>query len=147
MKVPKSIQFPVRIENNRFSSNLKSIASILEHYNNQVIDVVFKKRETKRSNQQNGYYWGVIIAIFRNCIREEWGELWDKEKAHEFLLVNCNYEEKINLQTGQIVRVIKGSSENSTVEQEDYHTKCRLLVKDFFNVEIPMPNEQVVLEY
>lgn len=147
MKIATKVELPVKIKNGKFASNLNTIRDILLGYEGHTIDVIFKKRTNKRSNDQNAYYWKVIVVIFANCIKQEWGELWDKSEVHEFLKANCNYEELINEDTGQVVRKTKSTTENSTTEQEDFHTKCRALALDFFNVEIPLPDKELKIKF
>ncbi len=147
MKVAKTITLPVKISGGKLASNLNMISNILDVYEGHTIDVTFKKRTNKRSNQQNKYYFGVIVEIFRNCIKEEWAEIWSRSQVHEFLKTNCNYEELINEETGLVVRRIKSTTENTTGDQEEYHTKCRTLALDYFNTTIPLPNEEIELEF
>lgn len=147
MKIASQIKLPIKIENNEFASNLNMVADILEHYNGNTIDVIFKKRSNKRSNKQNGYYWGVINPIFQNNIKEMWGELWSKDDVHEFLKNNCNYKEYVNEETGEIIRKTKSTTENSTAEQEMFHEKCRRLSEEFFNVEIPLPDQELKIKF
>ena len=71
---------------------------------------------------------------------EEWGEIKSKDEVHEFLKHNCNYEEIINEETGRIIRKVIGVSENNTVEESNYHQKCRQLAYEFFNTVIPEPD-------
>jgi len=147
MKVAKKVQLPVKIVNGKFASNLNIISDILKAYNGHTIDVEFKKRINKRSNDQNSYYWAVIVPIFQNCFKEEWGEIWSLKEVHEFLKNNCNYLELVNENTGEIVRKTKSTTENTTIEQEEFHTKCRNLCYDFFNTEIPLPDKKLKLEF
>lgn len=147
MSVAKKIKIPVKILNGRFASNLNTIKDIFTHYEGHTIDITFQKRTNKRSNKQNAYYWSVIVVVMRNCIRTEWGDLWSLQEVHEFLKNNCNYEELINEETGEVIRRVKSTTENDTKAQEDYHEKCRRLALDFFNTKIPLPNEEVEIEF
>ena len=116
MKVPSKITIPVKILNGKFASNLNQIKDIVTAHEGCLIYITFHKRRNKRSNNQNSYYWVVIVTIFQNCIKEEWGELWSTDKVHEFLKTNCNYEELINEDTGEVVRRTKSTTENDTVD-------------------------------
>lgn len=147
MKVASTIKIPVKISNGKFASNLNTIGDILKHYEGCTIDITFKKRSNKRSNHQNSYYFGVIVTIMRNCIKEEWGEIWSLNETHEFLKANCNFEEKINEDTGEVLRKTKSTTENDTKNQEEFHEKCRQLAYNFFNTTIPLPNEDVELNF
>ena len=106
MKLPNEITLPVLIKNFKFASNLPTISDLLKAYEGHTIDITFKKRRNKRSNKQNAYYWGIIVPIFQNCIREDWGEIMNIKEVHDFLKYNCNFREKVNEDTGEIIRVI-----------------------------------------
>jgi len=147
VKTPKKIKIEIQIRKGKFASNLNLVRDILKSFEGLTIDVTFAKRINKRSNRQNAYYWGVIIPIIQNAIRQEWGEIWNKEQTHEFLLTNHNYEELVNEETGEIVRKVRRSSSNNTVEQEEYHERIRVFAKEFFNTDIPFPNEQIDIEF
>ena len=146
-KSPNEITLPVLIRNFKFASNLNIISKILIGHEGNTIDVTFKKRRNKRTNNQNAYYWKVIVIIFQNCILEEWGEVWTKQKTHEFLKYNCNFEEKVIEDTGEIIRVVLSTTENDTVQQEIFHKKCRTLCLDFFNTEIPEPDKSLKIDF
>ncbi|QQV91467.1 NinB [Tenacibaculum phage Gundel_1] len=147
MKIASSITLPVQIKNGKFNSNLNTIIDIIKAYEGHTIDITFKKRSNKRSNKQNKYYWSVIIPIFNNCIKVEWDEIWSLEETHNFLKSNCNYEELVNEDTGEIIRRTKSTTENSTTDQELYHKQCRRLADEFFNTEIPLPNKKLTLKF
>ncbi len=147
MKVPSKIKVAVKVRNGKFASNQNLVRSILESYEGLTIDIEFRKRTNKRSNRQNSYHWGVIIPITQNCIKIEWGEIMGANEVHEFLKHNCNYVEEVNEETGEVLRRVKGTTENSTTDQEQFHENCRRLVKDFFNTKIPLPNEDLTLKF
>jgi len=147
MKIPSKITVPVKILNGKFASNINQIKDICNAHEGCLIHITFHKRRNTRSNNQNGYYWSCIVPIMQNCIKEEWGELQPLEQVHEFLKTNCNFEELINEDTGEVVRRTKSTTENTTVDQEVFHEKCRKLAKDFFNTEIPLPNENLEINF
>ena len=147
MKVPSKIKLPIQIRKGRFASNLNMVRTILEHYNDCAIDVTFSKKTNKRSSRQNAYYWGVIIPIIQNCIKEEWGEVAGSEETNNFLKTNCNFVEVVNEDTGQVLRRVKSSTENTTIDQEKFHENCRTLALDFFNTEIPLPKTNLTLKF
>ena len=67
-------------------------------------------------------------------------------QAHEMFKTMFLYNEKVNDKTGEIVKTPKSSTENSTKEQEVYHEKCRQFLKEWFNVDVPLPNEGILFE-
>lgn len=104
-------------------------------------EVGFKRIGNSRSQNQNRYYWGVIVESFRHGALQEWGEYMGKDEAHNTLKANCLYTEKVNEETGEIFRVIGSTTDNDTLDQETYHEKCRQLIHNAFNIVVPLPNE------
>ena len=100
----------------------------------------------KRSNEQNAYYWAVIVEFWQDIIHQEWGESKTPNQVHEFLKMNFNTSEVVNEQTGEVLYLPKSTTENSTVEMEEYHQRCRDKAFEMFNVMIPLPNEQMELK-
>ena len=91
---------------------------------------------------QNAYYWGVIVNIWQDIIKDEWAEFWDIDTVHNFLKDNFNSIEVVNESTGEVFRKQKSTTENSTADQEEYHSRCRDAAWNNFSVEIPLPNSQ-----
>lgn len=118
---------------------LKSISSMPDCR----VKIEVSKLYKKRSNPQNAYYWGVIVEIWRQIILAEWGEHWSTQEVHEFLKYNFNAEDKVNESTGEILKVGKSTTKNTTTEQEEYHLICREKAFEMFNTTIPEPNEQL----
>ena len=147
MKQPSSITVEVYIKDGRFRSNLNTLKDIINAFEGQTVSVTFKKKMNQRSLQQNKYYWGAIVPIWRNAFKEEWGELWDASQVHKFLKEHLNYVEKVIPETGEIIRLPKSTTENTIQHQQDYHQKCIDLAKDFFNIDIPPPKAKTTLKF
>ena len=147
MKQPSSITLQVHIKNGRFGSNQPAVVNILKAFEGKTIDITFTKRKVIRSNNQNSYYWGSIVPLWQNLIKVEWGELWGIAAVHEFLKERCNYREKVFEDTGEVIRLPKSTKENSTAEQEVFHSRCRELAMEFFNTEIPLPEKKIKMEF
>lgn len=147
MKAPNKIEIKTFAKDGKLTQNISMVRDFLKAWDNCVIHLTLHKKRNKRSNNQNSYYWGVIIPIIQNCLKTEWGEIFTSNDVHEFLKSNLNYEEKINQDTGQVLRKLKSTTENDTKQQEEYHEKCRVLALDYFNTVIPLPNEEVKLNF
>lgn len=106
------------------------------------VEVTVKKLYKRRSNQQNGYYWGVIVQTARLLISEAYGQTISNEEAHEHLKRECNYTEIVSEATGEISRLAKSTTELTTVEMEEYNERCRQWLYNFFGEVVPLPNEQ-----
>jgi len=95
------------------------------------IEIIIKKWKRKKSNQQNKYYWGVIISI----LSAHTG--YTKEEMHEALKV------KFLKDVTSISEVPKffDYKKLSTVYQEEYHDRIRVFAATDLGVNIPLPNE------
>ena len=147
MKVAKVVTIPVKILNRRFASNTNIIQDILDAYEGHTIDITFKKRFNKRSLKQNNYYWGVIVPIVQGAIKDSWGEIWGINKTHEYLKENFNFKERVNQDTGEVTRIPRSTTENSTLEQIEYQDKIRGFCMDFFYIDIPPPEKEIELQF
>lgn len=95
----------------------------------------------QRSVSQNAYYWGVLVSITRDAISEEYGEQIDLESAHELLKERCNFKELVK--EYKPLKITLSTAKLSTVEFNDYIERCRQFVFNWFQIDIPLPNEIV----
>lgn len=107
------------------------------------VEIKVSKKFRKRTSPQNRYYWSVIVFYWKEILSAEYGEQVTQAQAHEFLKANFNYKEYVNQETGEILRLPKSTTENRTFEMEEFHEVCRQKALEFFNVVIPLPNEQL----
>ncbi|AZB23643.1 hypothetical protein EG339_02910 [Chryseobacterium bernardetii] len=143
----KSIEIDTRISEGQFRINKDLIRNAIKQFEGKEIKIVFKRKYKKRSNNENAFYWGVWIPILQRAILDTWGEIRDANDVHEIIKLNCNYEEKINEETGSFIRVPKSSTELNTYEWEfEFKQKIRQFALEFFNVTLPEPNEQLKIE-
>ncbi len=147
MKAPTKIEFTTRIKNGKWVNNTKELFCFNQAWENCEITVTLHKKTNKRSNNQNAYYFGCIIPIFQKAILNEWDEFWSKNDCHEFLLANFNYDELVDDNTGEILRKVRRSKQNNTVQAEAFYKKCRDFLYEYFNVIAPMPNEATKLDF
>lgn len=134
------------VSKGRFQRNRNTLLRTINAFEGKTVEVTIRLYSNKRSNNQNAYYWGVIIPCMIKGIYDLWGEVRDKSFTHELLKANCGYKELVNESTGEVVRVPKSTTENTTTEQELYHEACRQFALDMFGVSIPLPNEELTLE-
>lgn len=131
------------ISNGKFKRNLNTVLECVSHFNGMDVLLTFEKPKKKRSNQQNSYLWGVLYPITKEAIKNEWGEIWSNEKIHEFYKLHFNYIEKVNKETSEVIRIAKSTTENTTTQQEELHSQIRQFLKEWFNVDAPLPNENI----
>lgn len=135
------------VENGILKRNRNLLIDAIKSFEGQNVVVTIEKAKKKRSNPQNAYYWGILIGITLEAIKNEWGEIWTKEMCHEFYKTKFLYYEKVNESTSEIIKVPKSTTENTTTEQENYHSEIRMFLKEWFNVDAPLPNEDLNLKF
>lgn len=132
-----------KVVNGNLQRNRAKILQAIKSFDGKEIEIIIKRKRKSRSNPQNAYYFGVIIPITQRAINDEWGEIWSIQKTHEFLKNMFLFEERTNHDTSEIIKIPKSTTENSTLEQEMYHTQIRNFLLEWFNVDIPLPNEHI----
>lgn len=132
-----------KVVNGNLQRNKAKILQAIKSFDGKEIEIIIKRKRKSRSNPQNAYYFGVIIPITQRAINDEWGEIWSIQKTHEFLKNMFLFEERTNHDTSEIIKIPKSTTENSTLEQEMYHTQIRNFLLEWFNVDIPLPNEHI----
>jgi len=140
------IQIKSFVRNGYLNQNRTLIKNAIESFEGKDIIITFDKPKRKRSNPQNSYLWSVLYPITQNAIKNEWGEVWNIEKVHDFYKIQFNVIEKVNEETGQVIKLPKSTTENTTTQQEEYHLQIREFLKEWFNVVAPLPNENLILE-
>lgn len=97
--------------------------------------------QKKRSQNQNAYYWSVVIGAITQLFREN-GNYVDAEDVHEFLKLRVGkLAQVIVLPDGEVVKGLGSTAKLSTIEMEVYLEKCRAFAAEY-GVVIPLPNEE-----
>lgn len=96
--------------------------------------LTLRQYRKQRSNNQNRYYWGVVIHL----LSEDTGET--PERIHDAMRL------KFLLRKGKKFPILKSSSELNTSEFEDYLSKIRSWASVEMGINIPEPHE-VTFEY
>lgn len=97
-----------------------------------------KRFRKARSQNQNAYYWKVVVHLVKDAMGED-----DDEAAHEVLKFECNSEMR-TIGKGEDRREYRhplSTALLSTVEFEAYTERCRKFAAQFFGIYIPLPNE------
>jgi hypothetical protein len=140
-----SITINTKVINGVLKQNRTRIQDAIKCFEGKEITLTIKRKRKTRSNPQNAYYWGLLIPLMVGAVKNEWAEVWSNEKAHEFFKMHFLFYEKVNEDTGEIVKLPKSTTENTTVEMEEYHSQIREFLFDWFNVTAPLPNEEITL--
>lgn len=103
-------------------------------------------KRSKRSLQQNAYYWGVIVAMVHEGFRNMGNDV-SLEETHEYLKARFNYKEIVNTSVGEVMNVPKSTTELSKEEFGMYIDKIQQFAAEYLNTIIPNPGEQVAINY
>lgn len=94
------------------------------------VSITVTKWRKPRSNEQNKYYWGVVVQILSDEIGYTPDEIHDELRSR-FLREH-----------GDKIDRIKSTTELSTVEFEDYVTQIKQFASIDLNIYIPDPNDE-----
>lgn len=141
------IEITTSILNGLFKRNRTTVLNAIKSFEGKEVVITIDRLKKKRSNNQNSYYWGVLIPLTKKAILDTWGEVWSVEKTHSYLKENFCFYEKVNESTGEVIKVPKSTTENTTTEMEVYHLEIRKHLLEWFNVDAPEPNENLTLKY
>ncbi len=95
----------------------------------QAVEIVVRKKRKQRSIQENRYYRGVVVPFFAEFTG------YDNEEAHLALR-----QRFLSTTDDHGFMRIRSTTELSTIEFEEYMTKCRKL-GDELGFYVPAPNE------
>lgn len=135
------MKIPCHVKDGR-PNNAKKLNEAFKSFEGKDVIVTIEKRKSKRSEQQNKYYWACVIEDERACIKEQWGELWSKDDMHSFNKVYFFGDEKVIEATGEIVKVPK----SSIATKSDFSEAIEKIKQFFllqFNYRIREANEEL----
>ena len=104
------------------------------------VQVIVEKLKRTRSNNQNRYYWGVVVKL----IAQHTGH--DSEQIHELLKQMFSPKWQMVVIVEDKMREVSTPTSTTrldTLAFEEYLDRCRLWAQDFLGVTIPLPGEVV----
>lgn len=123
--------FNGKVQNARLNLDHREMFDKYLHTLSGEVQVIVRKKRKDRSNNQNRYYFGVIIKI----LSDETG--YFPQEIHEAMKIKFLQIE------GAKFPVARSTSDLSTVETEDYYSKIRMWASSELGIYIPNPNEIV----
>lgn len=94
------------------------------------VEVIVKKYRKQRSNDQNEYYWGVIVDI----LADHWG--YTKDEAHEAIKLKFLVVKRPGKPD-----TIGSTRKMNTVQAENFYANIRMWAAQDYSIIIPLPNE------
>jgi len=118
------------------------ISSILNQFEGKRVEVIIKKARSKRSDNQNRYYWGCVVKIVRQGLKDL-GWIMSPEETHDFLKDKfLGYETMANSEGLEIGKKYKSTTELTKTEFGEYIEQIQIFSAEILNVIIPDPNSQ-----
>jgi hypothetical protein len=140
------VQINTKIINGKITNNRESFIRSLIEFNNKEITITIERKRRKRSNEQNAYLWCCIYPLIKQGFFETCGEVFTINEVHEIMKLKFNFIELTNESTGEVITAPKSTTKNTKFEQEQYHEQCRQFALEWFNITIPLPNEQIEIK-
>lgn len=100
----------------------------------------------QRSNQQNRYYFGLVIPLIQQGIKHL-GTNITKDECHEFLKSKFNAQELVNEETGEFIQIPRSTTALNKEQFGEYISKIQQFASEFLNVVIPDPSTQMAISY
>lgn len=127
--------------------NREGFKEILSCFEGKEIALTIGERKTERSNNQNRYYWGVVVPLVRQGLKEAgYGNVM-KSEVHKLLKGMFIKDEIVNETTGEILSFVGSTAELSTTAFNEFMEGIAQWAAEQLSLVIPEPNEQMKFEY
>ena len=109
------------------------------------VEVIVKPYHSKRSLQQNKFYWPVVVGMITDALQDLGNEI-DAEGTHEFLKAKFNPKTITNPTTGELIATVGGSTAKmNKSEMMCYIDTITVWAAEFLGITIPPPDTQAKL--
>jgi hypothetical protein len=137
------------VENGLLKRNKNLLVDAIHSFEGKPVTITIERTRKKRSNPQNNFYWGVVLPIVQNGLKDATGEFRTTENIHYNILLKLFSPEReiVNTQTGESLFEKISSSEMSTSQFMDYIAEIQKWSAEFLGVDIPNPNEEMMLNF
>jgi hypothetical protein len=134
------------VRNGTLTRNTNLIKDAIQTFEGKQIVIKIEKAKKKRSTQQNRFYYGVIIPIVQNCLKEA-GHIMTNESTHDLIKLKFLKEALfVNEETGEVIERIKSTTELSTSQFMDLLAEINNFTFEYFGVSLPSPNDDLTLK-
>lgn len=137
------------ISNNVFKRNRNLVLNAIKYFNDKDVIITFSKPKKSRSNNQNRFYWGVVLPLVQNGLLDATGELRSVDNIHYKILLPlfAPLNEIVNKDTGECISERLTSSEMTTTQFMEYIMEVQKWSAEFLSIDIPNPNEENLLNF
>lgn len=136
----EKLTYKGKVENDRLVlPGAKMRTEIVQTFAGKEIEVTIQRKKKHRSDQQNRFYWAVVVPMVQAGIKDL-GDIVTTEQAHEFLKMRYLKKQRIDEQTGEVIyEYAKSTSALTTVEFMEYISHCQQFAAEYLGVTIPDP--------
>lgn len=111
-------------------------------FSGREIVVTFERKRSRRSKNQNAYYWAVVVQMICEAMNQNEDNVLPQE-VHEFLKHRFLKIQKIDHDTGEVLYEFSRSTTGlKTFEFSLYLDQCIQFGAQFLNITIPPPHVQ-----
>lgn len=141
------IQIKTSVTNGKLIRNRNLILEAINSYEGKELLITFEKPKKQRSNNQNAYYWGIVIVIIKSALKSTGNNLSEND-VHDLLRLKFLKETiSIKEETGEVIERVKSTTELTTSQFMDYIAEIQQFAAEYFDVIIPDPNENLTLNF
>lgn len=115
-------------------------------FSGKEVEVIVQRHRSKRSDQQNRYYWGGVVPIVCMGLNDI-GYRINEADTHEYLKATFLKDSIVNERTGELLPMIGSTRKLTTIGFMEYIQDIQRWAAEFLGVEIPDPNEQVEISF
>jgi hypothetical protein len=143
------IEITTSIVNGLFKRNRNLVLNAIKSFNDKDVVITFTKPKKNRSNNQNRYYWGLVLPLIQNGLLDATGELRSYDNIHYKILLPlfAPTNEIINKDTGECIVERLTSSDLTTTQFCEYILEIQKWAAEFLGIDIPSPNEENLLNF
>jgi len=115
----------------------------IKRFEGKDLELIIRRKRKHRNSQQNRYYWGVVVQMICEALREQ-GHDVEKDDTHEFLKMRCNGKDLVSEHSGEVLTIGQSTKDMATIEFVEYVDRCKTFAIEFLGIQrFPEPNEQL----
>lgn len=141
------VQITSNVINGNLKRNRSQILETIKSFEGKDVLITFEKPKKKRSNNQNSYYWGIVIVLIKSALKDTGNNL-NTNDVHDLLRLKFLKETiSIKEETGEIIERVKSTTELTTSQFMEYIAEIQQFAAEYFDVIIPDPNTEIILNF
>lgn len=141
------IQIRTNVINGNLKRNRNQILETIKSFEGKDVLITFEKPKKKRSNNQNSYYWGIVIVLIKSALKDTGNNL-NTNDVHDLLRLKFLKETiSIKEETGEVIERVRSTTELTTSQFMDYIAEIQQFAAEYFDLIIPDPNTEIILNF